>query len=67
MQNTLTQFATLNKGRITFSCADDAEGIVEMTDAGIASVRRIMSKAWKEEEPGRRNWKLSSLLISCGH
>lgn len=66
MQNTLTQFATINKGRITFSCAEDAEGIVETTDAGIASVRR-MSKAWKEEEPGRRNWKLSSLLVSCGH
>lgn len=67
MQNAFTQFATLNKGRITFSCADNAEGIVEMTDVGIASVKRIMNKAWREEEPGRRNWKLSSLLIICGH
>lgn len=48
MQNTLTQFATLNKGRITFSCAEDAEGIVETTDAGIASGRR-MSKAWRKK------------------
>ena len=61
MQNIFTQFATLNKGKITFSYSDNAEGTEEMTEARIASVKRIMNRVWKEEEPRKEKLEILSL------